>query len=77
MDTFKELNDIFCKVFNDNDIIITPETTANDIARWDSLSHANLVFSIEKHFKIKLSNKEMLRWKNVGDILLSINQAQQ
>jgi acyl carrier protein len=74
MNIFAELNAIFCSVFNDDEIMITNETNANDIEKWDSLSHANLVLSIENHFKIKFSNREMLRWKNVGDILASIKE---
>jgi len=74
MDTFEQLNAVFCKVFDDNDIKITPETTANDIDEWDSLSHVNLVVAIEKHFKIKFKSSEIIRWKNVGQMFDSINE---
>jgi acyl carrier protein len=68
------LNAIFCKVFDDNDIKITPEMTANDVDEWDSLSHVNLIVAIEKHFKIKFKNSEIIRWKSVGQMLNSINE---
>ena len=74
MDTFEELNAVFCKVFDDNNIKITPETTANDVDEWDSLSHVNLVVAIEKHFKVKFKNAEIIRWKNVGQMFESIKQ---
>ena len=74
METFEQLNSLFCKVFDDNDIKITPETTADDIDEWDSLSHVNLVVAIEKYFKIKFKNSEIIRWKNVGQMFDSIKE---
>ena len=68
MDKYKELNSIFKKVFDDDDIEIKPETTADDIDGWDSLSHVNLVLAIERNFKIKFKLSEMLSWKNVGQM---------
>jgi len=62
MDTTEQLNALFCKVFDDNDIKITPEMTANDIEEWDSLSHVNLVVAIEKNFKVKFKDSEIIRW---------------
>lgn len=72
MDTFEQLNALFCKVFDDREIKITPEMTANDIEEWDSLSHVNLVVAIEKHFGIKFKTSEIIRWKNIGQMHDSI-----
>ena len=74
MNIQEELNALFGKVFDDNEIKITRETYSDDIDEWDSLSHINLVVAIEKHFKIKFNNAEILRWKNVGNMLDSINE---
>ncbi|MGD0710304.1 MAG: acyl carrier protein [Bacteroidales bacterium] len=74
MDTFEQLNAVFCKVFDDRDIKITPEMTADNIDEWDSLSHVNLVVAIEKHFGVKFKSSEIIRWKNVGQMLASINE---
>lgn len=74
MTTFEELNNVFCRVFDDEDINITRETTSNDIEGWDSLSHVNLVVSVEKHFKIKFRSSEILKWKNVGQMHDSIEE---
>lgn len=63
------LNDIFCEVFDDDDIKITPEITANDVDGWDSLSHVNLIVAIESKFNIRFNQKELLSFKNVGDLL--------
>lgn len=72
MTTFEELNKVFQRVFDDEDINISKESTSNDIEGWDSLSHINLVVSIEKHFKIKFRSSEIIKWKNVGQMYDSI-----
>ena len=68
------LNEIFCEVFDDDDIELTPEMTANDVDGWDSLSHVNLIVTIETRFKIKFTLKELLSFKNVGDLSNSIRE---
>ena len=72
MNTTEQLNSVFCQVFDDDDIKIAPETTANDIDGWDSLSHVNLIVAAEAHFGIRFSQKELLTFKNVGDLLKAI-----
>jgi len=64
----KEVNNIFIDVLDNENIQLVPETTANDIEEWDSLNHLQLVFAMEKHFKIKFSNFEIHNWKNIGQI---------
>jgi acyl carrier protein len=67
-----KLNEIFCEVFDDDDIKIAPAMTANDVDGWDSLSHVNLIVAIEAKFNIRFNQKELLTFKNVGDLLNSI-----
>lgn len=72
MITLDNLNDIFREVFDDEDISVAPETTANDVDGWDSLSHVNLIVAIEGKFGIRFSQKELLSFKSVGDLLRCI-----
>lgn len=65
----KELNAVFREVFDDATLQITPEMTANDVDGWDSLSHINLILAVESAFNIKLSQKELLSLKKVGDLV--------
>jgi acyl carrier protein len=72
MNIYDILNPIFGQVFNDATIRVRPETTANEVDGWDSLSHVNLILAIENKFKIKFTSKELLTFKNVGDLARSI-----
>ena len=72
MELQDKLNQIFREVFDNEDISITSQMTASDVDGWDSLSHVNLIVAIETKFEIRFSQKELLTFKNVGDLLNSI-----
>lgn len=71
-----ERNDIMSRVqevFRDelelDDLVLTDDTTADDVEEWDSLSHVQLVVALEKAFNIKFTSREILSWDNVGDLV--------
>jgi acyl carrier protein len=66
---YKELDEIFQDVFDDESIHVTATTTAADIEDWDSLEHINLVVAIENHFKIKFNMNQVTSMKNVGEMV--------
>ena len=74
MTIMEKLTGIFRVVFDNEDIEIWPEMTANDVDGWDSISHVNLILAVEKGFGIRFGQKELLTFKNVGDLLLSIEE---
>ncbi len=68
MNTMDTLTEVFRQVFDDPEITLTPEITADDIEGWDSLSHVNLMMAVENRFDIRFKPKEVLSFKNVGDL---------
>lgn len=69
MDIIEILNGIFRQVFDDDSLVVTRSTTANDIEEWDSLTHINLAVAVEMRFKIKFALGELQSLKNVGDMV--------
>jgi acyl carrier protein len=72
MTPFEKLNGIFRTVFDNEDINLRPEMTASDVDGWDSLSHVNLILAVEKAFAIRFTQRELLTFRNVGDLLQGI-----
>ncbi len=62
-----DLAGIFADVFQYSGAI-TPETSPDDIPRWDSLRHIALVTALEDAFSISLSMDEMMEIHSVRDI---------
>ena len=58
------LNRIFHEVFDDDEIEIFDEMTANDIEEWDSLMHIGLIVAVEEEFEIRMSTAEIGELQN-------------
>ena len=71
---FKKLNEDFCDVFDDPDIRVNDSTTAADIDGWESLTHITLISSVEDAFDISFSMKEVVKMKNVGEMVDRIEE---
>ena len=69
MDVRGRLNSVFCRVFDNNNITISDEMTADDVEEWDSLAHINLIMEIEAEFDIKFTVNDIIDLKNVGEII--------
>jgi len=63
-----QMQGIFRDVLDNDAIVLADHTTASDIEEWDSLTHIQLIVAIERHFKFKLDSREILSWKNVGEM---------
>ena len=68
----KQVNEIFIDVLDNETIVLSNETTANDVEDWDSLTHVQLVVAIEKFFKIRFTSAEIRNWQNIGEMCSSI-----
>jgi acyl carrier protein len=74
MAVIDELTQVFEEVFDQSGLTITPDTTANDVEGWDSMSHVTMLMAVEDHFKIEFKPYEIANLVNVGALLALIEK---
>ena len=65
---YQGLTEVFHEVFGDDGITLTPQTTAKDVADWDSVRMVTIILGVEQRFSVKLRSREVDQLKNVGDM---------
>ena len=68
-----QVNQVFIDILDEDNVKLEETSTADDVEGWDSLTHVQLVVAIEKKFKIRFAAKEIQSWKNVGELIDSVN----
>jgi acyl carrier protein len=63
------LQETFRQVFDDDGMIVTPDTRRRDVADWDSVAHVKLILSLEEEFGIRFSEDEVSSIQTVGELL--------
>ena len=71
---YPRLTKIMRDVLDDDNLVLTPELTANDVEGWDSVSHITLIVAIEEAFAIKFKSAELEKMKNVGQLVEQIEK---
>lgn len=72
-DTLAGLTTVFREVFGDDRINLNRQTTAADIAEWDSLTHIEMIVAVEQHFGIQFKSLDLKKLDNVGDLVDLVN----
>jgi acyl carrier protein len=65
----EKVQEIFKEIFDDEDLVVDDNTTADDIEDWDSFEHINLVVAMEREFDVKFPMKRVVVLKNVGEMI--------
>lgn len=73
-DILKAVNEVFHDVFDDDSIVVTDATVADDIEDWDSLEHINLIAAMEERFGLRFTMGEVTGMKNVGEMVTIIQE---
>ncbi len=67
-----ELKPIVRSVFENSELEITDDMSSETTEEWTSLSFMTLLSEIENHFGFKFKMMEVLRLKNMGDIIEAV-----
>jgi acyl carrier protein len=71
-----KLSELFRDVFDDPAIVLWPDTTAADIAGWDSMAQVRLAVEIERRFNIKIKSAKMEEMRSVRGLIALIKERQ-
>lgn len=64
-----KVNEIFKSLFKNSDLEIKREYTADNVDGWDSITHLDLIVSVEKEFNIEINGFDVMGLRNVGDLI--------
>ncbi len=70
----EKLNTILCDVFRLKKDELKDELTMKDIQKWDSLTHMDLVTSIEEGLNIQLTMDDIMSMKDIKTIKNIVQQ---
>jgi acyl carrier protein len=63
------------KIFQDTldqEVVLTPQTSAQDVEGWDSIAHIRLTAAIEAEFGVRFKTSDLEKMHRVGDIVALI-----
>ncbi len=62
----QELTELFRDLFDDENLELSDDTTADQVEGWDSQMHVMLIVAAEQRFGIKFRTAELESLRNVG-----------
>ena len=69
MNKIDTIQEIFRDYFDEPTMVITEDTTVNDIEEWDSIAQMNLIVALEKEFNMKFKIDEIAKASSVSVML--------
>ena len=66
---YTKLREVMIDVFDLDDLDLKPETTAQDVPGWDSLSNIRFILALEETFGLRFSALEIGSNNNVGEFV--------
>lgn len=64
-----KLTEVFRSVFDDDTIVLTADTSSDDIEEWDSLNQIRIILACESSFNLKLNARHINTLSNVGEMV--------
>lgn len=72
----KGIEEILSEIIDNENLVLEETSSTSSVENWDSLAHFQLVMELQQAYDVKFNAAEILGWKNVGDIIQSIENKQ-
>ncbi|MEG3637904.1 acyl carrier protein [Magnetococcus sp. PR-3] len=69
---YEMLTEVFVDVFDLDELDLSPQTSAQDIEEWDSMSNIQMLVAVERALNIRFSTVEVSGNRNVGEFVQMI-----
>ncbi len=53
---------------------ISTKTTSDDVEKWDSLNHINMIQALEQEFGVRYDEEQVVSMLSVGEIIKATNE---
>ena len=70
------IQNVFREVLEDEDFVLDRALKREDLEAWDSLTHIQLVLSLEKEFGVKFTTQQITKMQSVEDIISFLKSMQ-
>ena len=64
-----EVSGVLRKLLDQPGLIVTSETSADQVEGWDSLTHMSIISEVEAVFKIEFRFNEIMQMEKLGDMV--------
>jgi acyl carrier protein len=64
-----DVTDILRDLFENDELVVTPEYSRQNNEDWDSMNHLNIIFALESKYKIKFGVVDIEEIQTVADII--------
>jgi acyl carrier protein len=64
-----DLQEIFRRIFNNEDLVLSDSTTSAEIPGWDSLQQIKIILACEKKLNIRLRARDINALENMGEMI--------
>ncbi|MEG1565058.1 MAG: phosphopantetheine-binding protein [Bacteroides sp.] len=71
-DILATVQTIFRNLLRNQTLVLTPQSTVNDVEEWDLELHTQLMTAIEQTYHIRFTSQDLLSWKSVGEMVACI-----
>jgi len=70
-----DLQEIFRRIFNDQNLVLSDATTSAEIPGWDSLQQVKIILACEKKLGIRLRARDINALENMGEMIDHLSSA--
>ncbi len=75
MSVEQRMQQVIRDVLRDDDLVLSDDTTANEVEGWDSLAHINIMFLLESEFGVQFTDEQLNSFRNVGELRRYLTEA--